>query len=113
METVVEEAKHNFSMSAQFDSEEREQRLDDFKFAALQQWPAGLKRLREEDKNGQRPCLVLDKSGQYRRQVINDTRMNMPTIKYEPSDDKADKKTAEVLTGIVRHVQSASSAVIA
>ncbi len=113
METVVEEAKHNFSQSAEFDREEREQRLEDFKFAALEQWPAALKMWREKDKNGQRPCLVLDNSGQYRRQVINDTRMNMPEIKYAPVDDKADKRTAEVLTGVVRHLQTASSADIA
>jgi hypothetical protein len=87
--------------------------LDDLRFAALDQWPDALKRMREQDINGARPCLVLDKIGQYRRQVINDTRANLPSIRFRPVDDKSDKDTAEVLNGLARHVQDVSSAEIA
>jgi Phage P22-like portal protein len=87
--------------------------LEDLRFAALEQWPDALKRVREQDPNGARPCLVLDKIGQYRRQVINDTRQNLPAIRFRPVDDKSDKETAEVLNGLARHVQDVSSADIA
>jgi Phage P22-like portal protein len=56
---------------------------------------------------------VLDKIGQYRRQVINDTRQNLPAIRFRPVDDRSDKETAEVLNGLARHVEDASSADIA
>lgn len=87
--------------------------IEDLRFAALEQWPDALKRMRERDPNGARPCLVLDKIGQYRRQVINDTRQNLPSIRVRPVDDRSDKETAEVQNGLIRHIEDVSSADIA
>lgn len=107
------EALERFALAQEAESDERSLMVDDLRFAALDQWPEKLKRLREQDPNGARPCLVLDKIGQYRRQVINDTRQNLPAIRFRPVDDKSDKDTAEVLNGLARHVQDVSSAEIA
>lgn len=109
----MEEALERFSLAQESESDQRSLMLDDLRFAALDQWPDALKRLRERDPNGARPCLVLDKIGQYRRQVINDTRQNLPSIRFRPVDDKSDKDTAEVLNGLARHVEDVSSADIA
>jgi hypothetical protein len=107
------EALERFALAQEAEAENRREMLEDLRFAALEQWPEGLKRIRELDINGARPCLVLDKIGQYRRQVINDTRQNLPSIRFRPVDDKSDKDTAEVLNGLARHVQDVSSADIA
>ena len=107
------EALERFALAQEAEDPNRTEMLEDLRFAALDQWPDGLKRLREMDPNGARPCLVLDKIGQYRRQVINDTRQNLPSIRFRPVDDKSDKDTAEVLNGLARHVQDVSSADIA
>jgi hypothetical protein len=109
----MEEALERFSLAQESEADNRHQALEDLRFAALEQWPDKLKRMREQDINGARPCLVLDKIGQYRRQVINDTRQNLPSIRFRPVDDRSDKDTAEVLNGLARHVQDVSSAEIA
>ena len=109
----MEEALERFALSQEAEQDNRREMIEDLRFAALDQWPDGLKRLREADPNGARPCLVLDKIGQYRRQVINDTRSNLPSIRFRPVDDRSDKDTAEVLNGLARHVQDVSSADIA
>lgn len=107
------EALERFSLSQEAESDERALQVDDLRFAALDQWPDKLKALREQDINGARPCLVLDLFGQYQRQVINDTRGNLPSIRVRPVDDRSDKDTAEVMNGLIRHIEDASSADIA
>jgi hypothetical protein len=109
----LEEALERFALAHEAESDERALMVDDLRFAALDQWPDNLKRLREQDPNGARPCLVLDLFGQYQRQVINDTRANLPSIRVRPVDDKSDKETAEVMNGIIRHIEDESSADIA
>jgi hypothetical protein len=85
---------------------------DAIRFRAGEQWPDGIKRDREDQSQdgGPRPCPVLDKTNQYVRQVINEERQNRAAIKVRPVDDKSDKEVAEVLTGIVRHIEDSSNA---
>jgi hypothetical protein len=44
------------------------------------------------------------------QQVTNDLRMNKPSIKVSPVDDNADEETAEVLQGLIRHIEYDSNA---
>ena len=81
--------------------------LAEMKFAAGDQWPEDIKKLRRLDN---RPCLTVDKSGQYIRQVVNDSRQNRPAIKVRPIDDEGDIEVAEALQGIVQHVADRSNA---
>lgn len=85
------------------------------RFRALEQWPDAIKRDRENpaQDGGSRPCPVLDKTNQYVRQVINEERQNRAAIKIRPVDDVADPKVAEVYTGIIRHIEDASEAIVA
>ena len=88
-------------------SDNRNSAKEDIKFRNLDQWPDNVKQKRDKKK---RPCLVVDKLGQYIRQVVNDGRQNRPAIKYSPVDDKSDPKVAEALTGITRNILSQSCA---
>lgn len=83
------------------------------RFRAGEQWPDEIRREREDrtQDGGSRPCPVLDKTNQYVRQVINEERQNRAAIKVRPVDDMADKKTAEIYTGIIRHIEDASNAI--
>jgi hypothetical protein len=84
-------------------SEVRAQQLDDLRFAKLgDQWPADVVRSRME-KN--RPCLTINRMPSFIRQVVNDARLNKPTVRVRPADSKADVKTAEVYNGIIRHIE--------
>ena len=57
-----------------------------------------------------RPALTIDQLGQFVRQVVNDIRMNTPSIKAIPIGDNADVETAEVIQGLIRHIQYKSKA---
>lgn len=109
-ETLLEEARERFQQSAEATAINRAEMLDDLRFLALDQWPEALKKQREQDISGARSCLVLDKCNQHLRQIVNDMRQNRPAIKVRPEDDRADKDTAEVFSGIVRHVEQRSGA---
>lgn len=111
--THMEQAIERRRMSQEAFNDNRAKMLEDLRFANLNQWPERLRLHRENDINGARPCLVLDKIGQYRRQVINDVRANMPQIRVRPSGMNSDKMTAEAINGIFRHVQDISCADIA
>ena len=86
---------------------------DDLRFCALDQWDPKIKKAREGDPDGARPCLTIDKINQYVVQVTNDIRQNRPGIKVRPVDDGADPETAKVFQGIVRHIEDQSNAQIA
>ncbi len=83
------------------------------KFRNLEQWPDKIKHDRENDPDGARPCLVVDKTNQYINQVKNDQRQNRPAIKVRPVDDKGDPEIAEIYQGIVRHIEDTSKADLA
>lgn len=85
------------------------------RFRAGEQWPDAIRRDREEETQdgGSRPCPVLDKTDQYVRQIVNEERLNRAAIKIRPVDSGADPKTAEIFTGIIRHIEDASEALVA
>lgn len=111
--TVVERAKDFFARVVVAESEQRILEQEDISFANLDQWPAELKTLRENDPQGKRPCMVVDKVGQYKQQIVNSIRENRPSIKVRPVDDNADIETADIFEGLVRHIQDTSKADIA
>ena len=113
-EDIIARAKDLFQRVQQYEGEQRTQELDDIRFSGLlEQWPETIRRIRESDPTGSRPCLVVDKVNQYKNQIVNNMRMNRPSIKVRPVDDIADPEVAEVLQGIVRHIEDASKADIA
>ena len=105
---ILEKALQRFSDSEDGWSENREEALEDLKFARLgEQWPEDVKAQREKDS---RPCLTINKLPSFIRQVVNDARLNSPTIKVHPVDDFSDVDTAEVLDGIIRNIEAISNA---
>jgi hypothetical protein len=64
-------------------------------------------------KTSARPTLTINKLPQHVRQVTNDIRQNRPSIRYRPADSKADVEVADILMGIVRHIEANSDADVA
>ena len=62
---IIEEAIKRFKACEEAESRLREQALSDLKFSLGEQWPDEIRRARENDVNGARPCLTVDKLGQY------------------------------------------------
>lgn len=112
-EKLIDKAKKCLEEYLDRESDNIRRAEEAIRFRAGEQWPESIKRERENSiqEGGPRPCPVLDKTNQYVRQVINEERQNRAAIKVRPVDDLADKKTAEIYTGIIRHFEDASNAI--
>lgn len=111
-EEILKEAQERLKICEEDDGDNRKSALEDLKFVAIdaEQWPADIKA--ERISNGQ-PCLVINKLPTFIAQVVGDQRMNRPSIKVVPVDNKADINTARVLGGWIKHVQHISKSDVA
>lgn len=112
-EKLLEDARRRLKECIDEESMERVKMVDDMRFITLDQWPAEIRRARESDPNGARPCLTSDELNQYVVQVENDMRHNRPSIKPRPVDDVGDPDTAEIFAGLIRHIEDKSNAEVA
>ncbi len=110
-EDILTEAKERFKLCQEADAENRQNYEDDVRFARLgEQWPDSVKKQREQEG---RPCLTINRMPAFLRQVVNDARINTPSIKAHPVDSGDDKETAEVINGLVRNIEVSSNADVA
>ena len=96
-------------------SETRNNERDDVRFAAGSsdnnwQWPdsAIATRTLPGDAIAARPMLTVNMLPQHIKQVTNDVRQNMPAGKIVPVNGDADVEVAEILEGVVRHIEDVS-----
>ena len=111
-EALIEEAKKRFARCEDRESSARVLWKADLKFANGDpdngyQWDDAMAKQRDADG---RPYLTVNKVKQHNRQITNDARQNKPSVRVYPVDGGADKKTAEVFNGIIRHIEANSSA---
>jgi len=110
-EAILEEALEAFDLAAEAENDNREEALDDLRFARLgDQWPEGVRSKREGEG---RPCLTINKLPAFIRQVVNDARQNQPAISVHPADDNADPETAEILGDLIHNIEVSSNAEVA
>ena len=118
---ILATARSRLDMAMSALSESREDEGDDLKFYAGSpdnhwQWPADVLATRgavQGQTINARPCLTINKLPQHVRQVTNDMRQNRPGAKVIPVDDKADLQVAEILNGMIRHIEYISDADVA
>lgn len=106
---VLDLAHKRFKLSAEAETDMRQKGVEADLFFLGEQWP---KEVQQARIMSNRPCLVINQLKKFTRQVTNDMRMNRPSVKVIPVSD-ADEETAEILEGMVRHIQVASNADIA
>lgn len=118
-ERLLALAKSQFQQVIDAESVNRQYMRDDMRFRAASpddnyQWPSELLQTRRgSNTQSARPCLTVNKLPAHVNQVVNDWRQNRPQFKVSPVDSGADVKVAEVLNGVVRHIQVASDADVA
>ena len=108
---VVSEARQRFRLAKEAFQENRALAIADTQFVMGDsdngwQWPEDIRNSRKLDK---RVCLTVNMTAQHCNQIINNIRMNRPAVKISPAYDSADKKTAEILGGLIRNIQAASA----
>lgn len=108
---VLEAARRDYERAREAWEENRARARDDLAFARLgRQWPAEIERQRSlED----RPCLTFNKMPAFIRQVVNDARQNKPSIRVHPQDSGADPRTARIINGLIRNIETSSDADVA
>lgn len=104
---LLERARKCFDRAAAAERDNRKQGLQDINFSLGDQWPNDIKTEREVDG---RPCLTINKLPQFISQISNDQRQNRPSIKVHPVSDGACVETAEIIQGLVRHIENNSCA---
>src|SRR5512139_515017 len=110
-EDVLREAREAFERVREWWSDNHAEAKDDLAFARLgQQWDERIRRQRELE---HRPCLTFNKMPAFIRQVVNDARQNRPAIKVHPQDARADVRTAEIINGLIRNIETSSDADVA
>ena len=113
MAQSVEEASRLYREALDASQDQRRQIEEDLRFtdpSDPQQWDEDIKRQRENDPGGVRPCLVFDQIGQYISNVTGNIERQPPSMHALPVDGGADKKVAEQLDGFFRHIEYQSRA---
>lgn len=105
---VLSEARERFDRAWEDDQNNRERALDDLEFIAGEQWPESVRASRE---SAGRPIVTINRMPQFLRQVTGDIRRTNPAITVSAADGDADKETAEIYSGMIRHIEQRSSAV--
>lgn len=115
VEKIVSAAKECLEGFEERESDNINRAKEAIEFRAGKQWPDQIRRDRENEsqEGGARPCPVLDKTNQYVRQIVNEERQNRAAIKIRPVDDYSDPEIAEIYTGIIRHIEDQSEAIVA
>ena len=105
---IIEEAKQFLKFANDADTMNRQEALEDLKFASGgDQWPVDLQNSRNLES---RPVLTINKLDGYCRQVTNQQRQQRPRIKVHATNTQEDAAEAKVVQGIIRHIEVNSNA---
>jgi len=113
MADILKDALALYAESMDALRDQRRQIEEDLEFSDPsdpQQWDADVKRQREGDPGGKRPCLVMDQCGQYVANVAGNIEKQPPSLHAIPVSGGADKQAAEQIDGRFRHIEHASKA---
>jgi hypothetical protein len=107
-DNLFQRAKARIEEAKDIARDQHERIREDLRFSN----PANPEQWRQDDsklRDG-RPTLTLDRTNQFISQVANDARQNNPGIQVIGVDNKADPKAAEILSGMIRHIEYRSRA---
>lgn len=104
---ILDIARQRYQLAETEWSEVYNAGLDDLKNVSGDQWEANILSARKLEN---RPSFTVNRLPQFIRQIANDQRQNRPSIKISPVDDNADKETAKIIQGLIKHIENRSNA---
>lgn len=108
-QSIIDECMERLRIAIDAESTNRQNAVDDIKFSlnieGNEQWDDAAIRSRGLN----RPMLTINHTDTFVRRVCNNLRQQRPRIKVHPINDGADLKTAEVIQGLIRHIENNSS----
>jgi hypothetical protein len=103
----IQEAIEFLKLANDADTMNRQEALEDLKFGGGDQWPVELQNSRNLES---RPVITVNKVDNYCRQVCNQQRQQRPRIKVHAMNTHDDMVDAQVVQGIIRHIEVNSNA---
>jgi hypothetical protein len=110
MSEIVTEMRRRLQLARDAEGANRTDMLEDLRFSFGEQWPAAMKMARQQEG---RPALTINKTDTFVRSVVNNMRASRPRIRVHPVADGADVKKANVIEGLIRHIEVNSNADLA
>lgn len=104
---LIKEAKERYKICQDAWHEHTQKTRKVLKFFAGEQWDPQLKNNREQ---AGLPALTVNKLPAFLRQITNEVRQNTPSIQIDPHDDETSQETAEILSGLIKTIESESDA---
>jgi hypothetical protein len=106
---LIEKAKRYFKAASEAWNDQYEKSQSDLRFCSPDcQWPDDVKASRIG-----RPTYASDRINAQVKAIVNAQRENRPAVTVHVSNDGADQDTAEVLQGMIRHIENESDADLA
>jgi hypothetical protein len=106
-EKLLEQIRKHWRLAEDALQEIHQEALADFRFRAGDQWDKEILMKRKADG---RPSYTINRIPEFVRQVTGQQKQNRPAIQISPVGDNSDVETAEVLQGLVRHIERTSNA---
>jgi hypothetical protein len=106
----VQECAQRLRLCAEAETDNRAAGMAAMEFRDGNQWPDDLYNQRKIDK---RPSLTINHTNTFVRRVVNNMRQQRPRIKVHPVGEGADVTKANVIAGLIRHIENLSQAAIA
>lgn len=107
-EGIIAECKARFAIAEEAEGDNRTKALDDLSFCDGNQWPDDITNARKT-----RPTPVINHTNTFVRRVVNNLKQQRPRIKCHPVGEGAQIADADVINGLVRHIENLSTASIA
>jgi len=108
-EDILATARERFTLVESAEQDIRKEAREDLRYVCGEQWDQADSDARKAG-NNRRPCLTINKLIGPINQVANEARTNQPGIEVHPVDSVGDPDTADVIEGMVRHIEYASKA---
>lgn len=103
-QAFLEDMRENYELDEEFDRENREEAVEDKKFAAGEQWDPEVLAAREG-----LPCLTIDTVSQFTAQLVGDWRQARNAVKVVPEED-GDAAVASIRSDLIRAIEQKSRA---
>lgn len=107
---IFKECADRFTLASDYESQNRKNAIEALKFEDGDQWPDDIANNRKLEN---RPALTINTTRTFCSRVINNLKQQRPRIKCHPVGDGADVDKAEVVNGLIRHIENSSNSSIA
>lgn len=112
LDPVVRQATKRFNRCAEWESDARQNFLQDHRFAHGDaynnyQWSNQIRSIRELEN---KPCLTLNICKQHNLQIVNEAKQNKSTIRFRAVGGGASKKSADIYEALKRRIEYLSDA---